>query len=301
MFMKKLFLLLPLLFLYIALPGKTWAQSTPQQFLTVSPVIEDLQLTPGHPTKYTLTITNKGDKPVGFHIEATGIDPTSDDGSQNLTQLSSPLLSWLSITPHDLIVVSHDKATFQVTINTPKQAKTSGYYATLFLTPFISNPLRPNGPVILERIGTLLLATVGDLNYDDLAKKVAITDFGFQSKNMLSFSVQNSYFTHFTAKPRLVMTSLLDKEIVTFPQEKHVLPASKRTWQIPLHAHWYTIYTNAHLSISIGNGKQLVAQTTYINYQLLISIVLGICFVLLILRRRKQLILAITILLTGHK
>jgi hypothetical protein len=281
------------------------AQTVPQQFLDVSPVIQDLTLQPGTTITYPLMITNKGDKPVGFHIDITGIDPTSDT-SLPLIAEHSPLLSWIRITPSDLIVAPHDKNSFIVIITTPKNARNSGYYATLFLTPFISSPLKTSGPIILERIGTLLLATVGQLNYTDLVKKVHITNFSYIAAGLappmqMQFSVNNAYFTHFSAKPFLTLSSLLDKEVRTFPDEKHVLPGGSRNWIVPIQSHWYTIYSSARLAVSIGNGEQLFAETTYINYALIFSIVLLICFVLFITKRRKQFKKAITILLSGHE
>lgn len=297
--MKKLFGILYILFIYTTVPSIVHAQTVPQQFLDVSPIIQDLHLIPGQKTTYALTITNKGDKPVGFHIDATGIDPTADS-VQDISYLTSPLLSWITITPSDLIVSPHDKNTFTVTINTPKTAKTSGYYATLFLTPFISNPLKPTGPVILERIGTLLLTTVGDLNYSDLAHKVHITDFTY-SPDKITFTVKNSYFTHFTAKPFITFSTTLDKENRIWPEEKHVLPGSSRSWTLPVSTPWYTLYRQVNLAVSIGDGKQITAQATYINYLLVLEIVLGICLILLILKRRKQLGKAFKILFTGKE
>lgn len=302
--MKKLFLLFLILYIYGTVIKSAYAQTVPQQFLQVSPIIQDLHLSPGQSTTYPLTITNKGDKPVGFHIDITGIDPTADS-LQDYTRLTSPFLTWIHVTPSDLIVSPHDKNTFTVTINTPRNAKDSGYYATLFLTPFISNPLRPTGPIILERIGTLLLGTVGQTNYDDLRRKVTISDFGFTQNgiaapNAITFKVTNKYFTHFTAKPFLTFVTLLDKETTTMPLEKHVLPGSTRTWEIPIKTHWYTIYSSAQLAVSVGNGKQIFAQSTYINYSLIASIVVVICLALLLLRRSKQLGKALKVLFIGH-
>ena len=303
--MKKVLLIIPILFIYILYPSTTWAQTATQQLLQVSPIIQDLTLQPGTTTTYPLTIINKGDKPVGFHIDVTGIDPTTDS-IQNPANFTSPLISWISVNPADLIVAPHSTNAFTVTINTPKNAKTNGYYATLFLTPFISNPLRPNGPVILERIGTLLLTTVGKLDYSQLVKKVHVANFSFVSTHFLApqtitFTVSNAYFTHFTAKPFLKFTSLLDKEVTIFPEEKHILPGSSRTWSIPVQNHWYTIYSSARLAISIGNGQQIFAQTTFINYPLLAVCVLGVCLILLLIKRARQLKKAFTILISGHE
>lgn len=297
-------LLVPILFIYIALPLSAHAQTTPQQFLNVSPIIQDLHLVPGQPATYSLTITNKGDKPVGFHIDVTGIDPTADS-IQDYSHLTSPFLSWIQVNPTDLIVAPHDKNSFTITVNTPKNAKESGYYATVFLTPFISNPLQPTGPVILERIGTLLLATVGNTNYTDLKHKVSIHNFGFVqdglfSPHAITFQVTNAYFTHFTAKPFLTFVSILDKETTVMPIEKHILPGSTRTWEFPIKRPWYTLYSSAQLAVSIGNGQQILAQTTFINYPLLFGAALILCLLLLVLKRSKQLKKALKILFAGH-
>src|SRR5690242_11641693 len=116
--MRKLLLLLFILLIYVAGIKPAFAQTIPQQFLSVSPAIQDMQLVPGKQTTYTLTITNKGDKPVGFHIDVTGIDPTADS-IQDYSYLTSPFLSWIKVNPSDLIVPPHDKNTFTVTITTP--------------------------------------------------------------------------------------------------------------------------------------------------------------------------------------
>jgi hypothetical protein len=215
-------------------------------------------------------------------------------------------LSWIQVNPSDLIVAPHDKNTFTVTINTPKNAKESGYYATLFLTPFISNPLQPTGPVIMERIGTLLLATVGQTNYNNLKHKVIVTDVHlvqdwFTAPQAIHFTIKNTYFTHFTAKPFITFVSMLDKETTIMPVEKHVLPGSSRTWDIPLHLPWYTIYSTTRLAISIGNGEQIFAQATYINYPFILGAALVLCLFMLFLKRFKQLKKALKMLIVGHE
>lgn len=302
--MKKLFVFVTILFIYIALPSRSFAQTVPQQFVTVDPIIKEVTLTPGESLTYHLQLTNKGDKPVGFHIDLSDADPTAE-GSPISMSHTSAFLSWITTYPTDLIVAPHESNAFVVTIKTPKEAKNSGYFATLFLTPFISNPLKTSGPVVLERIGSLLFATVGQLNYEDLSKKVQISSFTFdhklfQTPHALSFTVTNTYFTHFSAKPFLTLSSLRGNTQTVYPTEKHVLPGKTRTWEYPITLPWYTLYSSAHLAVSVGGGYQVIADTSYINYSLILETVVIICLFLFMLRRRKKLKKAIKILFLGH-
>lgn len=301
--MKKLLFIIFILYAVYALPKSVYAQTLPQQFLEVSPIINDITLIPGQTFTYPLTITNKGDKPVGFHVDITGIDPT-EDGTSNPQALHSPLALWTSVKPADLIVAPHEKNTFKVSIATPKSAATSGYYATLYLTPFISNPKKNGGPVILERIGSLIFATVGALDYKNLYQKASIADFSFAHSftgipTGIRFEVKNSYFTHFIAKPFLTITTFDGKKKVLYPAEKHILPGSSRSWIYSIDFASNTLYVQADLAISVGNGYQVLAHTTYINYRLILFIVLGICLVLFIFKRIRQLKKAFKILFTG--
>ena len=302
--MKKILIFLSLLYIVYALPKSAFAQTVPQQFLQVSPIIQDITLTPGKTFTYPLTITNKGDKPVGFHIDVTDIDPTADETTAHI--LHSPLVAWISTTPQDLIVAAHQTNKFTIKIATPKNAPTAGYYATLFLTPFISNPPKVGGPVILERIGALIFATVGRLDYQNLAQKSSISNFSFVHSltgkpTAIEFKVTNKYFTHFIAKPFLSMTSLTGTKTTLSPVEKHVLPGSTRTWTYPVTMPWYTIYATSDLAVSIGSGYQLTASTTFINYTLILYIVGSICLVLFILKRAPFIKKAISVLFVGHE
>lgn len=286
--MKKIILLLFILYILIVKPA--FAQSLPQQFVTVSPIIEDLNLIPGTHISYPLTLTNKGDKPVGFHVDLSDADPTAEGNTISMSH-TSEFLRWIKISPTDLIVPPHETEIFTVIITTPKDAPHSGYFATLFLTPFISNPTT-SGPIVLERIGALLLGTVGTPNYEDLSKKVHISSFSFvhglfSLPKELEFEVQNNYFAHFSAKPFLTYSPFFGKTITVTPVEKHVLPGRSRNWNYQIELPWYMPYAKAHLAVSVGQGYQVVADTWYLNYPLL-GIILASIFVLLILTKRTR-------------
>ncbi len=178
-------------------------EAIPAQSLRVSPIINDLQLQSGKPTSFALTIQNLSSNPVGIHINISGYDETG--GTSVFEQKPSQMINWTSLSQQDLLIAPYDEKKITVTIAPPATLPPSGYYETIFLTPIIHQELLPNAPIVLSRVGVLVLGTIGTLNYDDLAKKVTISNFSPNAKllnnfpNAISFSVNNHYFTHFDA------------------------------------------------------------------------------------------------------
>ncbi len=137
--------------------------TSPEQYLKITPIISDLKLIPGQSTIIPLTIQNLSAQPVGIHADLSLLDEV--DSSAVIKQVKSPLINWTTLSEKDQIVQPAEVKTINVIINTPKQTKSIGYYEAIFLTPFISQQRIPNKPVVLSRIGALVFATVGKLNF----------------------------------------------------------------------------------------------------------------------------------------
>ncbi len=85
-----------------------------------------------------------------------------------------------------------------------------------------------------------------------------------QSSNAeLEFTVNNNYFTHFTAKPFLTLSPLFGKSNQVLIEEKHVLPGKNRIWRINRELKGWNFYT-AHLAVSVGNGEQIFKDAWFI-------------------------------------
>lgn len=274
------------------------------QYMKVSPVISDLQLVPGQATTIDLSVENLSDTPLGIHAQISGVDETGQEVFAN--QKTSPLIGWTNIPEPDIIIDPHSQKSITVVISPPKDAKESGYYETVFLTPIVSSQRNPSAPVVLSRVGSIILATIGNLNYDDLAKKVTIKDFKpgkfifEKSPATLGFSVENKYFTHFTAKPFITLKPLFGQEETTLLEEKRVLPGTTRSWQFETKTE-KCIFYRAELAVSVGEGHQILAQTWIIMlpYKLVLIPLLLLGIVYLILFKRVRVKKAILTLLRG--
>jgi len=244
------------------------AQTAPQQSLSVSPIINDLHLTPGKKTSFTLSIENISQSPVGIHAEIDGMDALGD--TPIASQKLSAMLNWTNLSSTDLLLGQKEKKTILVTINTPKHIGQSGYYETIFLTPILHQEQVAWSPIILSRVGVLVLGTVGNLNYNDLAKKVSIATITPSEKiinsfpKTISFTTANSYFSHFDAKPFITITPLFANSQTILLSDKHVLPGSARTWQYQPTVPTNHLFYQIHLAVSIGDGKQITADTWFV-------------------------------------
>lgn len=278
----------------------------PKQALSIDPAVSDIQLIPGQTTSYQLTVTNLSTKPLGIGTALSDIDGLNTNPQQ--MQQTAPMIGWTHLSDTNIIIGPQEKKQITVTITPPLSSHNGGYYEAIFLTPIVSNQQGPNEPIILSRIGTLVFATVGTLNYEDLQKKVHVVDFKptqavFENNTVsLSFSVTNNYFTHFTAKPFLTITPLLfGAGKTTLLEEKHILPGKTRTWGIPATAQFGHIIYKAHLAVFVGDGKQLDADTLIIvlPYKPLLIIIFVLLILLIYIKKRANINRALEILING--
>lgn len=274
--------------------------SFPKQYLSVTPIISELKLVPGKNTSYELKVKNLANAPLGISAEVGNlVEPDSIDIGEDV----SPIIKWTKLSENDFIIDAKSEKTIKVTINPPKDIKESGYYEVIYLTPFVGGQNQKEKPVVLSRIGALVFATYGDLNYKNLKEKVKISTFSptsfFQKKSEfdLDLEVENNYFTHFSAKPVVVVNSLFGSKEKFELEEKHILPGKSRIWQIAGPLKKWGIY-KAKLALSIGNGEQIFANTTFVFLPLReILIVILIFFVIFfVIFRKKRLKKALRIL-----
>lgn len=291
--------------LYASSPA-TDMQDLPLQMIQIEPVLSDIHLVPGKDTTVIFRIKNLSTKPLGIHADISNvIDPSTTQG-QNI----SPLVSWSTLVASDNVLDPLSEKTFSLRIHPPSNAQNGGYAEMVFFTPFVSNNLKKGTPIILSRIGSLILATIGKLNYSDLLNKVHITSFKPQtifndrSPVKFDFSINNTYFTYFTAKPFVTITPLFGKPQTVVYDEHHILPNKTRKWQEELTLPHLRFLNFAHLAVSIGEGKQLYADTYFfiIPFKILflaIGIIFDIICILLIFFNRKRILKTIRILIKG--
>jgi hypothetical protein len=290
---------------YQLLTTNTVYAAAPQQSISVSPIINDLQLIPGKKTTFTITIRNNNTTAIGINAETTGYDITGE--SSLFEQKQSVMTTWTKLSQSDLLIDPKQTKTIIATINTPSNIKQSGYYETIFLTPIFHQQETVSSPIILSRFGILLLGTVGKLNYNDLSKKVGVTDVTPSSTILnsfpgtFSFSVANNYFTHFDAKPFVTITPLFANSQTVQLIDKHVLPGSKRVWQYQSVIAKNHIFYQVHLAVSVGGGNQIFSDTWFVvlPYQPLLLLVVILILLYITIAKRKRIGKFVTILMRG--
>lgn len=302
---KKLFIAILLCTIYIVPLQHAHAQTVPIQSLRVTPIITDLHLVSGKITTFPVVIQNLSNDPLGIHIDLSGYDQI---GEIPLTeQKPSDLIKWTSLSDQDMILPPHSKKAITVTINPPSGLAASGYYETLFLTPIVNQDVASKSPIILSRVGSLVLGTIGRLNYADLAKKVEVKDFSPDHTivnsfpKTISFRVDNHYFTHFDAKPFLTITPLFGNSQTILLPDKHVLPNSARIWDYQPTIGTNRIFYQVHLALSVGDGKKILADTWFVvlPYKLFIVMAVVLIIVYFLIFRQKHIKRFIRVLLHG--
>jgi len=299
----KHIIIFSLFFIVFAIPKKS--SFAANQSIKVSPLIHELQLTPGQTTSINLNIENLSDASLGIHAEISGLDETN----QNIftDQHPSALMDWTTIGSPDIILDPISQKSISIAITPPKNAKESGYYETIFLTPIISSKKEPGSPTVLTRIGAIVLATIGETNYNDLAKKVNVKDFKpdkyifEKSPAILTFSVENKYFTHFTAKPFLTIKPLFGKEQTIFLEEKHILPGVSKSWELEVKTEKSFFY-QAQLAVSVGGGNQILTGTWFFvfPYKLIFILILSLGILYFAIFKRGRIKRAVLILIGKH-
>jgi hypothetical protein len=290
---------------FLLLAPQTNAQTMPRESLRITPIINDLKLIPGKPTTIRLTVENISQNPVGIHAEINGLDVLGDAPQSD--QPPSKMVNWTILSTNDLLLGAKQKQIIIVTINTPINIKQNGYYETIFLTPITHQQDYPSSPIILSRIGVLVLGTVGNLNYDDLAKKVSVTNFIPIEKilntfpSTISFTVANKYFSHFDAKPFITVTPLFANSQTVELTDKHVLPDSEIIWQYMPTVAKNHIFYQVHLAISVGGGKQIFTDEWFIvlPYEPVAAIIIILILLYISIAKRKRLGKFVKILLKG--
>jgi hypothetical protein len=281
------------------------ARTAPQQSISVSPIINDLQLVPGKKTTFNITIRNNNTTAIGIHAETTGYDITA--GTSLFEEKPSLMTGWTTLSRNDLLINGAQTKTINVTINTPASTTQNGYYETIFLTPIYHQQQTANTPIILSRFGVLVLGTVGKLNYNDLSKKISVTNMSpsFTILNAFpstfSFTVANNYFTHFDAKPFITITPLFANSQTTLLSDKHVLPGSARDWQYQFSKQPNHIFYHVRLAVSVGGGKQIFADTFFIvlPYKKIFLILFVLILLYIGVFKRRRIEKAMKILLHG--
>ena len=309
--MKKLLILL---LLFLVLPSKAFAQNTQNQnanqsiksVLNISPIIIDTTLQKGKTQTFQIKVSNLLSQPLGINADIENFFPT-DQGDEGNFQNNSPLIGWSTLSESNFIMDQGKDKTITMSIKTPANLKDGGYYDVVFFTPFYTKPIDNSSPTVLTKIGILVLGTVGKINYTDLKNKTSISELNlnpvYENRNLdFSFRVQNSYFTHFSAKPFLTVFPLFGNDQTTQLTQKTILPGTSRLWTQTFTPDSNSIFYKVHLAVSVGQGNYIYRDGFFFVLPIkeIILLLAALLIIFVIKVRGKQIKKALRILLKGR-
>ncbi len=273
-------------------PKATFAaeKSTIKPFIRVSPVILNIILSPGKTYQYDIKVGNLLNSPLPLRAALDNFEPSDEDAGGKIE--TSPLLSWITYDPKDMIIPAGEEKIIHLSVSIPKTVPIGGYYATFFLEPVLPFQEARQTPSVQAKIAVLLLANIG---VPGLSHQAEITDFSFEKfiykKNPLdvTFRVKNLSLYHFSAKPFVTIKPLFGAEKKFEIEEKIVLPGKLRTWkkQLELSDYWHGLYT-ATLAVSTGNGHQIKRTAYFIGFPFGTGSILVVLLILIVFLGRKR-------------
>ena len=275
-----------------------------QPALQVSPIILNIELSPGKNYEYKVKVKNLLSVPLPLRVSLDNLEPSDDETNKPGEQ--SPILFWTYFDPKDMIIPAGETKEIKVAIQIPNKIPLGGYYETLFLEPVL--PTRKDvQSVVQAKVGVIILANIGV--QDNKAEKGKIVNFSldkFIYENgpiKANFKVKNTSLYHFSAKPFLKMTHLFGRQHNFEIGEKVILPGKTRSWKNDFNLENYKQgFYKATLIVSTGGGDQITNTSYFIAFPIskIILLLIIVTFVLVLIVRRKRVKKALLILL-GNK
>jgi hypothetical protein len=241
------------------------AASPVRQMIRVSPVIQAITLTPGKKMPLSIVVENLTDSPLPISASVEGFDVSDTDGEiipgivkPSINQLSS----WVHIETPDTLIPGKEKIVVPVTISVPSTVPFGGYYAMIQLTPLV--PLTSSSsPVIIPKVGVLILAGVGTSNFDQSEQSLSVlqTNIGWiysRGPVPLSLRIKNASLMHQTVKVWADVTPLFGALERFNAPEQVVFPGKTRIFQTSLYdAQKGPSILTTDIHISGGAGKTI--------------------------------------------
>lgn len=237
--MNKLKLTISTLVLFATLT----ALSSPVFAIGASPLRLMLTATPGQTIDGYVNAQNTTDKDVIVNLKKGDFIVDENESLKFNFEYDEnnkySLLNWIEFTDNDVKVGPRESKEIRYKINIPEDAKSQGYYGTVFVQG--NDPLKPSnvpGVGIAANVAQLILLEV---NGDDLNRDAQLTNFNIvhndsiEDKYQVNFEAQmfNNGNTHDFASGRIIITNF-KREILQeleFNRDKyHVMPQTPKTY-----------------------------------------------------------------------
>ena len=264
---------------------------TDNRSLGISPLRNELTITPGTSFNGRLTLTNSGQQQVAIGLTAEVFSVTNSAYDYAFNE-SGRGVDWVTFSQQSVTIASKKSATVSYRVAVPIDAEPGGRYLSLFASSSPENSL--DGIVSINRVASLLYITVaGDISRTGSVLTFASPTIMF-GDSFWTATLQNSGTAHFHSIYSIQLQSLITRSLVAKTEgDSLILPGTVRvlTQAIP-RPQLLGIY-KANYSISLGDVPART-ETRYIVYApplqllLIFAIIAGIW--VLVPKKRKELI-----------
>ncbi len=219
--------------------------------LALSPLREEIAITPGTTQKKTLSLTNSSDQPMNIQLSAEVFSVVNHEYRYSFDE-DDAVARWVRFGETELQLQPQERRSIAYEVAVPIGTEPGGAYISIFATN--DTDQEPSAITLRQRIGLLLYITVeGEVTRSgSLLSLTAPWIVG--SEAQWSATLQNTGSAHFRSRHEVVVHDVFGGEVARATGEALVLPGTVRrvTEPLPVLA-WPGIY---RLDYSIGLGDQ---------------------------------------------
>ncbi|MDB5179627.1 MAG: hypothetical protein JWN12_259 [Candidatus Saccharibacteria bacterium] len=279
--------LLAVVVLSVSAVMPTHAAPSPERSLGISPLRNELTISPGTSFDGRLTLTNSGKSTLSVTMDAEVFSVTDEAYNYSFDPAGKGV-DWVSFGDTSVTIDPGKSTTISYKVAVPIDSEPGGRYVSLFASS--SPTTAASGVISINRVASLLYITVAG----DVTRTGKVLTF---NSPLLAFgnptwtaALQNSGSTHFHSLYSVSVTSLFGGSALTSTQgDSLILPSSVRLLsQVIPYPQWLGIY---RLDYTIGLGDVPAQQETkWILYLPPVQslLILGILVGLFFLRPKQK-------------
>jgi len=299
--------------LFVCLVGLLTVAAPAAHAFIVSPVIVDLDISPGKANQGTIHLINNAENTQTFYVSIQTFVARGEEGQQDFLPEDNRigLPSWIIPEARSITLAPNEGKDFTYVVNVPANAEAGGHYAAMF---FSTLPVTEEGGASVgvgAKTGILFLLKVpGDIKEDARIESFAVNNGGMFDRLPAYFDtrIRNLGNIHFRPQGDIVIKSMFGSTSARFPMNPlnaAVLPNSIRRVQTVWAIKTFDSYTGkgtffgelkdewnnfaigrytAELDATYGTSKQpLHGQVTFWVFPWRLALVAGVLIVILIL------------------
>jgi len=270
-------------------------------FLTISPPVRELELSPGSTNSYQLSLTNQGEQKVRLILRASPFTAAGETGGVDVADEELPdSQNWVIINPAVLDLEPGERAEVVYTISLPQKAQPGGFYfaltALLAGENISADALgRPAGgaAVNLNVASLHLVRIAGPVNFaaqvSEFSTPKTIYEYGpvpFSARILNQSNVHIKPVLEIEVKNTL---GLADGELIHLPQQ-NILPQAGRKYEAEFGGKWHFGRYAATLNGLYGDGQTLTYTIFFwiLPWKIMLAVALALAIIILLVISIKR-------------